>query len=464
MPNDITPTGLVTQTQAELITQFTALFQDIYGGDIDLSPSSPDGEMMMGFIQTVLDSLDLDTQIYNSFDPDAAFGVTLDARVAYNGIQRQAGTYTVTNVTITVSQAITLYGLDQALQQVYTVADNAGNQWQLESTQTPSAPGAFVYSFRSAVKGAVLTVPNTITVPVTVVLGVVTINNPTTYSSLGVNEETDAALKVRRQKSVSFSSQGYLAGLLAALENINGVSAAFVYENDTASTDMDGVPSHSIWVIVGGTGEDSEIANAIYRKRNAGCGMFGDITYVITQVDGSPFVVRWSEVEAEDLFIEFTATSLDGVNAPNITLILTQLPVIFVPGVFEQVNINDLATLVQSIDPNTLVTDAGFSTTIGGSYTPALSPSAKNKQFVVSAENIVITPIILSPAVVSVVHGGSTQQFTPLGGRAPYTYSIDSGNGSVDSDGLYTSGIVGTDVVKVVDDLGNIATSTVHVT
>lgn len=464
MPNEITPTGLVTQTQAELIALFTELFQTIYGGDIDLSPSSPDGEMMMGFIQTVLDSLDLDTQIYNSFDPDAAFGVTLDARVAFNGIQRQAGTHTVTNVTITVSQALTLYGLDQDVQQVYTVADNAGNQWQLQATQTPPTAGAYAYSFRAANPGAVLTVPNTITVPVTVVLGVVMINNPTTYTTLGENEETDAALKIRRQKSVSLSSQGYLAGLLAALENINGVTAAFVYENNTASTDMDGVPSHSIWVIVSGTGEDSEIANAIYRKRNAGCGMFGDTTYTITQVNGSPFIIRWDIVEPEDLFIEFDATSLDGTNAPNIALILEQLPVIFVPGVFEQVNINDLATLVQSIDPNTLVTNAGFSTTLGGSYTAVLEPSEKNKQFVVSAENIVITPIILYPPEVSVVHDTGTQQFVPYGGRAPYTYSMDSGDGSVDSDGLYTAGMIGTDVVKVEDDVGNIATSTVHVT
>ena len=134
----------------------------------------------------------------------------------------------MTNVTVTVSQALNLYGLDQTAQPVYTVADNAGNQWQLQTTQHLSTPGTYVFSFQAANPGAVLTTINTITVPVTIVLGVTSINNPTTYTTLGINEETDAALKIRRQKSVSLASQGYLAGLLAALENINGVTSAFV--------------------------------------------------------------------------------------------------------------------------------------------------------------------------------------------------------------------------------------------
>src|SRR5581483_5728996 len=159
-------------------------------------------------------------QIYNMFDPDNAVGVILDQRVAINGIQRQAGTFTVTNVTLIVSQALNLYGLDQTAQPVYTVADNAGNQWQLQTTQHISGPGTYVFSFQAANPGAVLTTINTITVPVTIVLGVTSINNPTTYTTLGINEESDAVFKVRRQKSVQLSSVGYLAGLLAALQNI----------------------------------------------------------------------------------------------------------------------------------------------------------------------------------------------------------------------------------------------------
>jgi hypothetical protein len=441
MPNAITAAGLETQTETELVDFFTSAYEAIYGTDINLDSDTPDGQMMRIFVQVVVDLLDLVTQVYNGFDPDLAIGRVLDERVTYNGIQRQAGTYTTTDCTIVIDQALTLFGLDQDVEPVYTVADNAGNQWNLVTTVSPSIAGTYSYTFRSAVPGEVLTTPNTITVPVTVVLGVVSINNPSTYLTLGINEESDAVLRVRRQKSVSLASQGYLAGLLAALENINGVTSAFVYENDTSGT-VGGVPGHSIWVIIAGSGySDASIAQAIYTKRNAGCGMFGSISYVVTQPDGSPFVVYWDIVTTVDLYIQFTATSLDGINPPNIAAIKSGLVTSFVPQVFEKVNINNLATDVQAIDPNTLVTLSGFSLTSGGSYTPTLQPASKNEQFVVVADNIIIIPMILSPTVVTVAALGS-QQFTALGGFGGMTFTVDVNvsGGSIDGTGLYTAG------------------------
>lgn len=362
MPNLISATGLTTATSAELISQYTLAYQQIYGANINLASNTPDGQWMNLLIQSIIDVEDLVMQVFNMFDPDNAIGVILDQRVAINGIQRQEGTFTVTNVTLVVSQSVNLYGLDQTTQPIYTVADNAGNQWQLQTTQLGVSAGTVIYSFQAANPGAVLTIPNTITVPVTIILGVISINNPTTYTTLGVNEESDAALKIRRQRSVALASQGYLKGLLAALQNIPGVTNAFVYENNTSATNSEGVPGHSIWVIVSGTGSSSAIANAIYTKRNAGCGMYGSVSYVITQIDGSLFTVFWDAVVPQNLFIKFVATSINGINPPNIAGILAGLPAIFIPGVAVEVNITSLGTLVQQIDPNTLVTAAGFST------------------------------------------------------------------------------------------------------
>lgn len=467
MPNVIDANGLQVATRDELITNYTANYELLYGPDINLDPDTPDGQEMNINAQAVLDLEDLVVQVYNMFDPDLAIGKVLDQRVAINGIQRQAGTFTVTNLTVVTNQALNLYGLDQTVQQVFTYSDNAGNAWNLIATQLGVAAGTNIFQFQSAVPGAVLTVPNTINVPVTIVLGVVSVNNPTTYTTLGINEETDAALRIRRQKSVSLSSQGYLAGLLAALENISGVTSAFVYENDTDTTDGDGIPSHSIWVIVAGSGSNAAIAQAIYSKRNAGCGMKGSQTFNILQADGTIFTVRWDIVTQQDLFIKFVASSLDGVNDPNIVAIRSDLVLSFVPQVDQKVNINTLSTDVQAIDPNTLVTSAGFSTTSGGSYTTTLTPSTKDKQFDVQAANIIITPMILSPKAVTLVHG-SGQQFVGLGGFGTLTYSMhtNASGGSVNSStGLYTSGATsGTDVVRVTDSLSNIADATITVT
>jgi len=391
MPNILDANGLQTKTQAELIIYFTEAYQAIYGPDINLSQDTPDGQMMMIFIQATLDTQDLLEQVYNSFSPQTAIGVSLDQRVAINGIQRQAGTYTITNVTIVIDRALNLYGLDQNVEDVYTVKDSVGNQWQLQTTQTEAVEGSYVYSFQAENPGEVFTTPNTITIPVTIVLGVDSVNNPTAYNFLGIDEESDIDLRIRQQRSVSLASQGYLSSLLASLLNISGVSYAKVYENVTGATDSDGIPGHSIWVIVAGTATDEEIANAIYSKRNAGAGMKGTETYDVTQIDGSIFTVKWDDVETVDLFIEFNATSIDGINAPQIAVIIDYLVANLLPDVYETMNINDLATLVQVADPNTLVTGAGFSVAALGPFTDTLQPTTKKQQFIIDGGDIDIT-------------------------------------------------------------------------
>lgn len=468
MPNSIGVDGVTTKTREELITELTLAYEAIYGDDINADPDSPDGETIGIFAQIILDGEDLMVQINAMFDPDQAVGRILDQRVAINGIQRKGGTFTITNVTITTDRALSLQGIDSGDgtdADIFTVQDNAGTQWKLITSYAAGGAGSYALAFRAAQPGAVLTVPNTIQSQVTIVLGVTVVNNPTTYTTLGINEETDNQLKIRRQQSVALSSQGYYAGLKAALLNLNGVTDAFIYENTTGATDGLGVPSHSIWVIVAGTATPAQIANAIYTKRNAGCGMKGDQTFNISQADGSIFTVRWDDVTPETLFIKFTATSLDGINAPNIAAIRAGLVTSFVPGVAMQVDINELATKVQAIDPNTLVTGAGFSSTVGGAYTNTKTPASKDKQFAVIAADIVITPMILSPTTVALAMAAQ-QQFTPLGGYGAMTYSIPVNNsgGTIDVNGLYTAGgSPGVDTVRVTDSLSNTADATVTV-
>lgn len=466
MPNIINETGLTTKTHDELRVELENKFKLIYGADINLDPSSPDAQMIMAFVQATMDNLDLLKQVFNSFDPDSAFGTTLDRRVGINGIQRQSGTYTITNITIVTNQAINLYGDNQLIEPAYTVSDNAGNKWVLMSTQNIPSAGTYSFAFRAFEVGAKLTTPNTINSPVTIVLGVESINNPTVLTSKGLDEEKDFNLKIRRQKSVSLASQGYLTGLLAALKNISGVVDAFVYENMTDAIDAYGVGGHSIWAVVSGTASDEEIAQAIYSKRNAGCGMTGDKLFLVTQADGSLFPIRWDNVVAQNVFIKFQADSLDGVNPPNIEAIISGLSALFVPGVNEKININDLATAVQLIDNNCLVTESGFSLAYNGVYTTTLQPSNRSKQFTISPSNIIVLPMLVAPAL-SQTTTFAVKTFKGIGGYGAMTYSIVVNNtgGSIDSvSGVYTAGsISAVDTIKAIDSLGNIATTTVTV-
>src|SRR5690606_31056764 len=155
----------------------------------------------------------------------------LDIRVALNGIQRQGGTYSITNVNITVNRSIELFGdSDTSGGQKYIVEDDSGTKWILRNNANLN-PGTHSLSFRALLPGKVLSQVGTIRSPVTIVNGVVDVNNSDAQTTIGDDEESDRALKERRRQSVSLSSQGYRAGLLASLKNIPGMIDAYVYEN-----------------------------------------------------------------------------------------------------------------------------------------------------------------------------------------------------------------------------------------
>lgn len=364
MPNALTALGLTTATRDELVTYFTAQYQAIYGTDINLDSNTPDGQMMNIFIQSILDLEDLLAQIYNSFDPDNAIGRILDQRVAINGIVRTGGSYTITPITMVIASSVNIYGLDWdqtvSVQPIYTVADNAGNKWFLIDTVLGVTAGTHIYNFRAELPGEQLTIQNTITTQVTIVLGVTSVNNPTSYLTLGENEEADATLKLRRQRATSKQTQGYYNGLVASLETINGVTVVEVFENYTDVTDANDVPPHSIWVIVGGTATDADIAQAIYSKRNAGAGMKGNKSYVITQDDGTLFTVYWDEATTQNIFFTAYLNGLNGTT-PNNQIIRDGLAAKLAPLTNQGINVTQIATYIQEIDPNCVPTLMGLS-------------------------------------------------------------------------------------------------------
>lgn len=465
--NQITATGIETKDLATLISDFTAKMQAAYGADVILSSDTPDGQSMMITIQAARDALDLAEEVFNSFDPDKAIGTVLDQRVGINGIQRQAGTFTLTNVTVTTTSDLSqdLIGLDTATDpsQVFTVADDAGTNWQLVTTQTGLTAGDHVLAFQAQNPGKVLTIPNTITTIVSIIIGVSAVNNPTSYTSLGTDEETDAALRVRRQKSVSLASQGYLAALLAALQNVTGVTSASIYENTTDTTDGNGVPGHSIWIVIAGTPAAADVATAIYQKRNAGCGMKGSVAQNVTQADGSTFTVRWDTVVAQNLYISMYLQSLNGVDLPNVAGMLdagSGLLAKYVPGVGANVDVNSLTTQVQAIDGNSVGIPGGFSLTAAGTYKNLLSPTTKNQQLTLAAARM-----LFLYALTSTVAAGGTIQFHAAGGNSSFTYAVISGVGSINAGtGLYTAdGGTGTAVVEVQDTSGMVASCVVTV-
>ncbi len=312
MTDSLSANGLQVSTNTELVDDLTTSFKTVYGDDISVEQNSPDGQAINIFAQGQTDIRELLVQLYNSFDPDNCSGRLLDERCAINNVFRKGGTFTTVDISITVDRTVSLQGLDANYNDVdatgYTIQDNAGTQFILVNSQTLTA-GTHSVLFRAQQLGRVEVIPETITTPVTIVLGVVSVINTGAQLTLGENEETDTSLKIRRRQSVSIGSSGYLNGLLAYVLQLNGVTDGALYENYSSVTDSKGIPPHCIWLIVEG-GASKDIANALYVKKSYGCDMKGDISYTITTPSNQQFIAKWSEPTTQNIQMRFTIKSL----------------------------------------------------------------------------------------------------------------------------------------------------------
>lgn len=307
MPDSFGADGLTIKTASEITSDLVSGLQGIYGADINVDQNSPDGQQIGIITQIAIDLRELLVSVNAGFDPDQALGSILDQRVAINNIARQGGTYTVQPIDIVVINTVDLQGLDANYANPagtgYTVQDSSGNQFILADSITLT-PGTTSVNFRAKTIGAVTVPINTITTPVTIVVGVTSVNNSSSEISVGQNQETDAQLRTRRAQSVAIASNGYLNGLLAAVEAIEGVASAAIHENVTNAVDAAGIPAHGIWLIVDG-GADTEIGNAIYEKKSYGANMKGAVTVDIVTASGDIFTALFDRPTAEILYVRF---------------------------------------------------------------------------------------------------------------------------------------------------------------
>lgn len=313
MSDILDETGLTLKTLNEIVADLEAGLKAIYGEDINLDSDTPDGQAIHLFAQAATDLREVVRDIYTSMDPDQAQGRVLDQRVTINGIERKGGTYTVTPVNITVDRDVSLIGLDgeESRAGVYTVKDDAGIQFFLLNSASISA-GTHSLSFRAENLGAVLVSLGTITTAATAIAGVTAINNSSGVTTQGVDEESDAALRLRRQKSISNVASSYLDSIEGNLLDVEGVSEAVVYENYTDTTDGDGIPPHSIWAIVAG-GTNADIGAVLYAKKTAGAGFLGDVSVNVPRTNGRTYPVKFDRAADEDLYVKFSISLVGGM-------------------------------------------------------------------------------------------------------------------------------------------------------
>jgi uncharacterized phage protein gp47/JayE len=294
--------GISTPSYNDILQSLIASMQSIFGSDIYLPPDSQDYQLIAIFALAISDVNNQIVAAYQGFLPTFAQGAALSSLVKINGLSREPGSNSAAQLQITgVAGTVITAGL---------VQDASGNLWALPLNTLIPISGAIVVTAICTQVGAINADANTINSIFNPTRGWQTATNPTAATP-GTAVESDAALRRRQVQSTALPAQTPLQAILAAVANISGVQRYAIYENSTGLTDANGVPGHSISLVVLG-GDIATIALVIEETKSPGTGTYGTTTEIVNDPSGVPVAINFFELEEIPIYVSLTIQVLPG--------------------------------------------------------------------------------------------------------------------------------------------------------
>ena len=143
-------------------------------------------------------------------------------------------------------------------------------------------------------------------------------------ANTGREAESDTALRQRWNASLYTRSVGMTDSIASALMALNGVTSAYVYENDSDTTDEDGRPPHSIEAVVDG-GESDEIGLTIWQKKSAGIDTYGSQSVSVNDSQGFPHTINFNRPLVVPVYLRITVTEYpEEALPPNAQTMITE--------------------------------------------------------------------------------------------------------------------------------------------
>lgn len=297
--------GISAPDYQTVLDTITGYFQQIYGSDAYLDPDSKDGQMVALVALAIHDANNTAISVYRSFSPATALGDALTSNVKINGITRRAATNSTVDLLLTGTVGTTITN--------GSVRDTNSVVWNLPATVVIGSDGTVVATATCANSGAVAAVAGSVNGINTPTRGWASVTNPLA-ATVGVAEETDAELRVRQSQSVALASLTPFDAVDGAIANVEGVTRHKLFENDTETTDANGLPPHSISAIVEG-GDATEIANTIRSTKGQGVSTYGTTAVIVTDKYGNPYTIRFSRPVDVPIYVSITIQALTGYSS-----------------------------------------------------------------------------------------------------------------------------------------------------
>ncbi len=301
----VTAEGISAPDYQTVLDTITGYFQQIYGSDAYLEPDSKDGQLVALVALAIHDANNTAISVYRSFSPATALGDALTSNVKINGITRRAATNSTVDLLLTGTVGTTITN--------GSVRDTNGVIWNLPATVVIGTDGTVIATATCSSTGSVAAVAGSVNGINTPTRGWASVTNPLA-ATVGIEAETDAELRVRQSQSVALASLTPFAAVDGAIANVEGVTRHKLFENDTETTDANGLPAHSISAIVEG-GDATSIANTIRSVKGQGVSTYGTTAVIVTDKYGNPYTIRFSRPIDVPVYVSITLKALTGYSS-----------------------------------------------------------------------------------------------------------------------------------------------------
>lgn len=277
-----TDTGLVLPQETDILAGVQSDYNGAFGGNLNPALNTPQGQLESSTTAIIGNANDTFALIVNGMDPDTNDGFMQDAIARIYFLNRSPGAPTAV-------QCVCVGALGTVIPTGAQAADQSGNRYVCTAGGTIGVSGTITLTFANVLNGPIPCPANTLNIIYQAIPGWDTVNNPSPGVP-GLNVETAAEFRVRRQQSVALNAHGSLPSIYAAVFDLPDVIDAYATENvtdntvNTGSTNYPLLP-HSLYVAVVG-GDPVAIANAIWTKKDVGANYNGNTTVVVTDPSG----------------------------------------------------------------------------------------------------------------------------------------------------------------------------------
>ncbi|WP_432211871.1 baseplate J/gp47 family protein [Leptospira noguchii] len=292
----VTPQGFIRKTRDEIISDLEAKYRTGLGSDIDLSIVSEDGVRMRILADELEEIHKLAEDIFYSNFAHTATGVSLDRILNPLGSERQPAKRAIVGLRFS--------GVNGSFVNIGTICQT-GSGIQFITIESGTISGGSVLlnaqslNIEYGISGNVGA--NLITTINTALTGIDSVTNPEPARGGRVIETDSEYLNRFIDSGVNGGSSA--ANVQGALNNIESVLSAKVYENVTDFVDAEGRPPHSMEAVIEG-GTPTEIGDCFLKNWPGGIESLGSNSTTLIDNKGVPRTYYFNRPTDVPIFIK----------------------------------------------------------------------------------------------------------------------------------------------------------------